>query len=154
MAIEGGDRLNRKFQEMERKQPNVHVIVGYKAEYALNVHERVEMKWKGLPRSGEVRFGGYDGAGNRWVTFGHNANSDSKGFFWDPLGKAQSKFLETPAREKRDEIAGIVRTAVKNGATLEKALVLGGLFLQAESQKLVPVDTGKLKASAFTEVKK
>lgn len=31
-----------------------------------------------------------------------------------------------------------------------QGLKMAGLYLQAESQKLVPVDTGNLKASAFT----
>jgi len=33
---------------------------------------------------------------------------------------------------------------------LVKGLVLAGLFLQRKSQQVVPVDTGALKASAFT----
>lgn len=35
-----------------------------------------------------------------------------------------------------------------------KAVYVAGLFLQAESQKIVPVDTGFLRASAFTRVKR
>ncbi len=38
--------------------------------------------------------------------------------------------------------------------SLEEALLKSGLFLQRESQKLVPVDTGALKNSAFTRVEK
>lgn len=37
---------------------------------------------------------------------------------------------------------------------LAKALYIAGLFIQAESQKIVPVDTGFLRASAFTRIKK
>ena len=102
-------------------------IVGYTANYALWVHENVEMKWKGKPRS-----------------------KPSKGKYWDPQGRGQSKFLEQPAREKTEEMSAIVVKALKGGARLQQALVLAGLFLQRESQKLVPVDTGNLKASAFT----
>ena len=36
------------------------------------------------------------------------------------------------------------------GANVEKGLKLAGLLLQRESQNLVPVDLGILKASAFT----
>jgi hypothetical protein len=64
----------------------------------------------------------------------------------------QAKFLEKPAREKSRPIAGIVRTAWQQGRTLVQGLLLGGLFLQRESQKIVPVDTGNLKASAFTRI--
>lgn len=63
----------------------------------------------------------------------------------------QGKYLEQPAREKQDELARIIATATKNGATLEQALFMAGLRLQRESQKLVPVDTGNLRGSAFTE---
>lgn len=63
----------------------------------------------------------------------------------------QAKFLEQPARELAKEIGQIVRKAVQGGATLTKALLIGGLRLQRESQKIVPVDTGALKGSAFTK---
>lgn len=35
-------------------------------------------------------------------------------------------------------------------AKVEKNLVLAGLFLQRKSQEIVPIDTGALRASAFT----
>jgi hypothetical protein len=49
--------------------------VGYTAMYALFVHENVEMKLKGQPRP-----------------------APHKGSYWDPQGRAQSKFLEQPMR--------------------------------------------------------
>lgn len=109
-----------------KQEDDVSVIVGYTAAYALWVHEAVEEKLRGLPRAG------------------------GKGFYWDPQGQAQAKFLETPAREYRDQIVKIVVNAKKNGASLLEALLMGGLFLQRQSMQLVPVDTGNLKASAFT----
>lgn len=66
-----------------------------------------------------------------------------------PIG--QAKYLEQPARELAGEIGNITKRAVRGGATLEQGLLLGGLRLQRESQKLVPVDTGALKNSAFTK---
>jgi hypothetical protein len=62
----------------------------------------------------------------------------------------QAKFLEQPAREKRKDIKDIVKDEVIDGAKLEDALLKGGLFLQRESQRLCPVATGALRASAFT----
>lgn len=104
------------------------VIVGYTANYALHVHENIEMKWKGLPRI-----------------------APSKGNYWDgSRGPGQPKFLEQPARELTSEFDRIVFEAMRNGATLLQALYLAGLRLQRESQLLVPVDTGNMKASAFT----
>jgi hypothetical protein len=67
-----------------------------------------------------------------------------------PNGEA--KFLERPARERSREIGNIVREAMKRGVSMRNSLLLGGLYLQRESQELVPVKTGNLRASAFTEV--
>lgn len=64
----------------------------------------------------------------------------------------QAKFLEQPAREKRPQITEIIIDAMHKGKNLIQSLLLGGLYLQRESQKIVPVDTGNLKASAFTRV--
>lgn len=69
-----------------------------------------------------------------------------------PVG--QAKFLEEPARTEAGRIAEIVRTTLSQGKTMAQALVLGGLYLQRCSQKLVPVDTGALKGSAFTRLEK
>lgn len=63
----------------------------------------------------------------------------------------QAKFLEEPARTKQREIMDVVKTELERGVGLIKALIEGGLRLQRESQELVPVDIGNLKASAFTE---
>ena len=69
---------------------------------------------------------------------------------YHPVG--QAKFLEQPAREKAGEIARIIKETYRKTKDLTLSLLTGGLFLQRESQKLVPVDTGALKASAFTRV--
>lgn len=66
----------------------------------------------------------------------------------------QAKYLEQPSRTFRPELARIISTAVKRRATIGQAVLLAGLRLQAESQMLVPVDTGNLKASAFTKLKR
>lgn len=62
----------------------------------------------------------------------------------------QAKYLEQPARELRDELGRIVRTAVLQGVELQQALYLAALRLQRESQRIVPIDTGNLRGSAFT----
>lgn len=111
-----------------KKDGNVSVAVGYTAAYALAVHENIEMKLRGEPRA------------------------SGKGRYWDPQGRGQAKFLEQPAREHQDTLARIVVDALRKGATLAKSLLLAGLRLQRESQQLVPVDTGNLKASAFTRL--
>jgi hypothetical protein len=107
---------------------NGSVIVGFTAAYALFVHESLEMKLAGLPRT------------------------NGKGNYWDPQGRAQAKFLEQPAREMTSDgtFAGILRAAARKGLGLIDGLLLCGLRLQREAQLRCPVDTGNLKASAFT----
>ena len=69
------------------------------------------------------------------------------------IANRQGKYLEQPARTMRPEIILIVqKAAAKIGVV--KALLIAGLRLQRESQKLVPVDTGNLRASAFTREEK
>jgi len=105
------------------------VIVGYTANYALYVHENIQMKLQGQPRP-----------------------AGQPGVYWGPKG--QAKFLEQPARTMRDELARIIREAKKKGSTLAQAFLLAGLRLQRESQQLVPVVTGNLRASAFTRLER
>lgn len=64
----------------------------------------------------------------------------------------QAKFLEMPARTMGEQLRGVIGTALARGRTMAQALVLAGLALQRASQKLVPVDTGNLRASAFTRL--
>lgn len=134
------------------------VEVGYTAAYALWVHENMEiwppgMRLKGLPRGG-----GFYRDAQGIVRYPIRAETTgvvgfkAHGFYWDPQGTARPKFLEQPAREKRDEIARMILDGMKNGMTMAQALLRAGLYLQRESQMLVPVDTGNLKASAFTRL--
>ena len=123
--------LLRKLEKIERHSKKVNngsVIVGYSASYAVYVHENVEEKWRGRPR-----------------------RSPSKGNYWDPAGRGRSKFLEYPARTIQRELGTIIAETTKRGASVMQALLIAGMRLQRESQLLVPVDTGNLKASAFTE---
>lgn len=134
MQITGLDKLMAQLRQraaISKKEDDVSVIVGYTAAYALYVHEKIEMKLKGLPRPLSAT-GGY------------------RGHYWDPQGMAQAKFLESPARMYKDRIIEIVVNTKKKGASLAQALLMGGLYLQRESMKLVPVDTSNLKNSAFT----
>lgn len=128
-------QLSAKLDKLKIKvgNPNPSVIVGFSTNYALHVHENIEMTWRGLPR-----------------------HKPSKGNYWDGTGGAfgQAKYLEQPARELAKELVRIVITAMGNGATLMQCLYLAGLRLQREAQLLVPVDTGNLKASAFTKKEK
>jgi hypothetical protein len=69
---------------------------------------------------------------------------------YHPVG--QAKFLEQPARTLAPELAAIVREGLASDLTMEQSLLRAGLRLQRESQLLCPVDTGALRASAFTTI--
>lgn len=124
--VRGADTVLTWLQKLSRRYPtNLKVVVGYRAPYALAVHENIEMAGQGLPRRS-----------------GH-------GLYWDPQGKAQAKFLEQPAREYKRAIAEHIRRVTKQSKSLRQGLLSGGRILMIASQELVPVDTGELKASAY-----
>lgn len=130
--IENVERVLKILHDREaqaKRDGHVSCVVGYKAAYALYVHEAVGMKLKGQPR-----------------------RPPRKGYYWDPQGRAQAKFLEQPARTFAKDLAEIVVTVLRGGHGLAKALYTAGLRLQRESMLLCPVDTGNLKGSAFTEL--
>lgn len=64
----------------------------------------------------------------------------------------QAKFLEEPARRLNSskELARIARKVIQKTGKVHLALLTAGLRIQREAQELTPVDTGALKASAFT----
>lgn len=126
--IEGLKRVQAALNKAAAKHPvRVLVIVGFTANYALFVHEDMEMKLAGQPRPG------------------------GRGMYWDPQGSGP-KFLENPAKELAGELGKIAGNAIAKGATLEQGMLLSGLRLQREAQSRVPVDAGNLKSSAFTKV--
>ena len=65
-----------------------------------------------------------------------------------PVG--QAKYLEEPARTLQKELGDITKSHVVSGGSLQDGLLKAGLRLQREAQELTPVDTGALRASAFT----
>ncbi len=133
--------LLRKLEKLEResrRKNNGNIIVGFNASYAVAVHEMIEVH-AGEPRTG------YHTPGKK------RGGQKKRGKYWDPQGRGQPKFLEQPAREMQKEMGQVIVNAVKGGATLLQAIKIAGLLLQRAAQKLVPVDTGNLKGSAFTE---
>ncbi len=131
MEIIGLDSLQRKLKALGKKygdETKPVVVVGYEAAYAVKIHEDIEMKMRGKPRPSGI------------------------GEYWGPHG--QAKFLEQPARQHAADYARIAEEVLKRGGTMTQALVAAGTQLQADSQDLVPVEYGNLKASAFTEVEK
>jgi len=65
---------------------------------------------------------------------------------------AQAKFLEKPARELKNRLVKQIEKDLEKGIPMDQALFRAGLVLQRASQDIVPVDTGNLRASAFTRI--
>ena len=63
----------------------------------------------------------------------------------------QAKFLEKHIRDKKGEVGNIVNFQYFSiNKPFGQAIYVGALFLQRESQKITPIDTGFLRGSAFT----
>lgn len=103
------------------------VVVGFRAPYALPVHEKVEMKWRGLPRKSGI------------------------GVYWGPSGKA--KFLEETATTHRAAIAARIAQVTKNTHSLKRGMYSGGVLLRELTLPFVPVEYGVLRASVYVEVR-
>ncbi len=143
--ILGMKKLLRDFEKLEReskRKNNGNVIVGYSASYALRVHEDAKAEARRRLIVKKKRYKKVKGKKRRKMFLVKKTEKQ---------GRQQWKFLEQPAREFQREMASDVRTASKRGVPLIKALIIAGLRLQRESQEIVPIDTGNLRASAFTE---
>lgn len=68
----------------------------------------------------------------------------------------QAKFLEQPYKELTNNgvLQSIIHRVTARTKSLEQGLLAAGNRLQRESQRIVPVDTGFLKSSAFTRLEK
>ena len=63
----------------------------------------------------------------------------------------QAKFLEEPFRVNRDRYMEIILKTVKSGGNFFSGVMLAALTLQRDSQRICPIDTGHLRASAYTK---
>lgn len=86
VPVDTGNLKASAFTNLKGKDFGTSVTVGYTANYALYVHEAVEMRLKGQQR-----------------------RPPAKGRYWDPQGRAQAKFLEEPARRMVPELRRIIR---------------------------------------------
>lgn len=116
------------------KEANSVSAVSYGPEYAVYIHQNVEMKLKGVSRSVHRR--------------------GAKGVYWgqpDSPG-GQSKYLEQPARDPNvhKQMLQVVRLTLRGDKKLRfsKGMLAAAIKLKIESQKLVPIETGELLRSA------
>lgn len=63
----------------------------------------------------------------------------------------QCNYLTGPADQLKSQMAKDVEDAVKDGKPMGQGLLKASLRLLAGSQRVVPVDTGNLRASGFVE---
>ncbi len=64
----------------------------------------------------------------------------------------QAKFLEEPLKLLRNDMRIYIRDQLRKEVRLEKVLLDVGKKILGVSKKLVPVDTGKLRASGYVVV--
>ena len=125
--IEGIKAVRKKLNALSREAGanKQSVIVGYTANYATHVHESAKMEARRRLRKKSAK-------------------------------NQQWKFLETPARDKKLQarMKMLIDVVMKKRINMKLALYVAGKALQRESQKLVPIDTGNLRASAFTRSEK
>ena len=95
-------------------------------------------------KSGKLNHGNVIvGYTQRYAVYVHEVQAKHK------TGK-QWKYLEAPFRVLAPEIIKIVARIYEATGSVTKGLLVAGLRLQRESQKIVPIDTSALKASAYT----
>lgn len=66
----------------------------------------------------------------------------------------QAKYLTVPLQAMKSQLRIDAISMITGGAKVSTALLVLGLQVQRAAQKLTPVDTGALKASAFTSLTK
>ena len=119
-------------------------VVGYTQSYAAAVHENINDDGTpgkpNPPRSDAQRKAMFASIRDRES---RNRTSWSTG---------QPKFLEAPARRLKGSRVTEVWNSLKSGKKFAQAILLLGLRLQRDSQQMCPVDTGALRASAFTRL--
>lgn len=69
-----------------------------------------------------------------------------------PVG--QAKFLEQPARERRQELSAITAQALRAGKSLSEAVLAACVQLKDWAVALTPLDTGFLRSSASARVER
>ena len=89
VPVEYGQLKNSAYTRAIGTGLSATIYVGYTANYALYVHEAVQMKLLGQPRP------------------------SGQGKYWDPIPKATAKFLERPARTMAPQLRQIIRQEMK-----------------------------------------
>lgn len=131
------DKLQSRLSAKLAQAVSGTVLTGFATAYALAMHERTPGE-PNPPRSPRQRA----------AMMASIKEREERGHV--PWSVGQPKFLEAPARSNREKYLRIVADSLAKGLPLIVAVYNAGLDFQRDAQRLVPVDTGNLKNSAFT----
>jgi hypothetical protein len=115
-----------KFANKARRETKRRVIVGFSAPYAKAVHEKTEMKLKGIPRPSGI------------------------GVYWGPHGEA--KYLTNAIRRTKRQVVRRIAQVTKNTHSPTRGMYSGGVIIREAAKARVPVEYGDLRASAYVVV--
>lgn len=88
VPVEYGNLRGSAYTRKAQSNPRA-VEIGFGAEYALHVHENLEMKWKGKPRKSKI------------------------GVYWGPAGESQ--FLLKSVRDNKERVLETVKKYAEVG---------------------------------------
>lgn len=134
-AIIGFSRWKGQLESLVRlrtKDARVTFSVTFSAPYAVTIHERVAMAWRGRPRR------------------------SGRGVYWQArTGMGEAKYLENAIRfmQNSGKFRYISMQVIKAGGTLRKVLQAKADALLAEARKRVPYEYGKLWRSGKVKVR-
>lgn len=118
-------RLRVIVREEKERSRSANSRVVFNSPYALAIHENILMAWKGRPRPSGI------------------------GVYWGPNGMA--KFLETPMKERWQELEAIMQKEFDQGRSLKEASYVAALVLLEWAKNNVPIEYGDLKDSGTVE---
>lgn len=121
-------QLKAEIAKAEKDGETAKLRTGFRAPYAIYVHEKVEMKWKDIPRA--------SGISKYWRAKGGRYGT--------------AKYLEHPARAYRQEFSRIIVKSMKNGSSLTRAITIAMINLRQKARYIVPYEYGDLHQSAYT----
>lgn len=125
-------QLEKLIKQQEKDLANAQMEVGYTADYAAYVHEKVEMKWQGIPRQSGIND------------------------YWDAKAArfGTAKFLEHPVRASKKWMPQFIKDTMQNTnepASFTRAITLAAIRIRQESRFIVPYEYGDLHESAYAK---
>lgn len=117
--------------------------MGVEIEGAKDFYSYLDKELDSLKREGEISY--TTGFTQNYAVYVHEMEDLNH-----EVGEA--KFLEKAVARTAAEVGRIVTNAVLQGSSFKQGLYMGALRIQREAMLRVPIDTGALRASAFTAI--